>query len=283
MIHPTLLLSLHVSFTTPTPAQADTVLYVKPTEGTKCPSEPCHTLDWYVNETHHHEYFPYNDTVMKLLPGTHNLSESFNFHNLTNLTLEATSPAMNETVIFCNDRPQALFFSHGSQIAIEGLSSVNCTLLFQNCAYVRINRVTIEVLGNAGIVAVTVHSIKMSLVFIHILKGIGINLWGDVTGNCIFEEVEVTSLDSHSRAITMYPPCELQSQYKIRRCSFELQVLIQSPYGNNCQSINNLVILENIFFKNIIGIALDLRDSSISVLLQNVTFANKSLTVAQVL
>ena len=101
----------------------------------------------------------------------------------------------------CNDRPQALFFCHGSQITIEGLSSVNCTLLFQNCAYVRISRVTIEVLGNAGIVAVTVHSINMSLVFIHILKGIGINLWGDVTGNCIFEEVEVTSLDSHSRAI----------------------------------------------------------------------------------
>ena len=76
----------------------------------------------------------------------------------------------------------------------------------------------------------------------------------------------------------MYPPCELQSQYKIRRCSFELQVLIQSPYGNNCQSINNLVIRENIFFKNIIhvGIALDLRDGSISVLLQNVTFANNS-------
>ena len=129
MIHPAPLLLLLISFAAPTPAQADSVLYVKPTEGTKCPGEPCHTLDEYVNETHHHENFPYyNNTVMKFLPGTHNLSVEFNFHNLTNLTLEATHPTrMNETVICCNDHPQALLFTHGSQISIEGLSIVNCS------------------------------------------------------------------------------------------------------------------------------------------------------------
>ena len=297
MLHPTLLLLLLVSFAAPTPAQADSILYVKPTEGTKCPSEPCHTLDWYVNETNHNKYFPYNNTVMKFLPGTHNLSERFNFHNLTNLTLEATNPTMNETVIFCSDRPQALFFSHGSQISIEGLRVVNCsggdflsTLRFHNCAYIRISRVFIEVLGNisivgnytAGILFSEGHSINVSLVSIHLLEGdnIGIYLWV-ITGNCILEEVEVISLDSRNIAVQISAPCELhdQSQYIIRRCSFELQVGILAS-DDNCQS-TNLVILDNAIFKNIgyiglgLGGALDL-EGSISVLLRNVTFANNT-------
>ena len=286
MLHPTLLLLLLVSFAVPIPAQADSVLYVKPTEGTKCPSEPCHTLDWYVNETNHHEYFPYNNTLMKFLPGTHNLSEEFNFHHLTNLTLEATLPAMNETVIFfCSDN-QALLFGQGSQISIEGLSIVSfgshtgSTLHFQYCAYIRLSRVTIEVVGYAlcGIWFTEGHSINVSLVSIHLLEGesIGITLWRIDIGNCILEEVEVISLDSHNMAIKIVLPCELhelQSQDIIRRCSFELQVVIQASV-DNCQS-TNLVILENVIFKNIVGTALDLA-GPISVLLQNVTFANNS-------
>ena len=220
MLHPTLLLLLLVSFTAPTPAQADSVLYVKPTEGTKCPSEPCHTLDWYVNETNHYKYFPYNNTLMKFLPGTHNLSEEFNFHHLTNLTLEATLPAMNETVIFfCSDN-QALLFGQGSQISIEGLSIVSfgshtgSTLHFQYCAYIRLSRVTIEVVGYAlcGIWFTEGHSINVSLVSIHLLEGesIGITLWRIDIGNCILEEVEVISLDSHNMAIKIVLPCELR-------------------------------------------------------------------------
>ena len=287
MLHPALLLLLLVPFTVPIPAQADSILYVKPTEGTKCPGEPCHTLDWYVNETNHHEYFPYNNTVMKFLPGTHNLSEVFNFHHLTNLTLEATLPAMNETVIFCSDDGrQALLFDYGSQISIEGLSIVSfgnhtgSTLHFQYCAYIRLSRVTIEVVGYAslGIVFAQGHSINVSLVSIHLLEGesIGISLWRIDTGNCILEEVEVISLDSRNTAIQIVVLCELhelQSQDIIRRCSFELQVVIQASV-DNCQS-TNLVILENVTFKNIGGTALGLA-GNISVLLQNVTFANNT-------
>ena len=251
-----------------------------------------------MNETNHHKYFPYNNTLMKFIPGTHNLFEEFNFHHLTNLTLEATHPTMKETVIFCSDHAKPLYFTYGSQISIEGLSIVNCgggdyygTLQVPNCSYIRISRVTIEVLGNttAGIFADTVHSINVSLVSIHILEGSeasGITIYDDlydyddVTGNCIFEEVEVISLDPRSihtalSIIIYHPPCELhdQSQDIIKRCSFELPVEIASM--NNCQSINYLVILENVFFKNIVGIALDL-EGNISVQLQNVTFANNT-------
>ena len=230
---------------------------------------------------------------MKFLQGTHNLSKGFNVQHLTNLTLEATLPAMNETVIFCSDDGrQALLFDHGSHIFIEGLSIVNCSggnhsssLRFRNCAYIRISRVTIEVLGNisivenypTGIVVLTVHSINVSLVSIHLPEGnnIGIHL-GDITGNCILEEVEVISLDSRNSAILIFSfRWHDQSQYIIRRCSFELRVTIAALYDNTCHSINHLVILENVIFKNIVGTALDMA-GSISVLLRNVTFANNT-------
>ena len=296
MLHPTLLFLLLVSFAATTPAQADNILYVKPTEGIKCPGEPCHTLDEYVNETHHHESFPYNHTVMRFLLGTHNLSEEFNFHNLNNLTLEATH-LTNETVIFCSDHRQALLFTYGSQISIKGLSIVNCggdgdfpfgTLLLLNCTYVRLSRLTIEVFENfaAGIVAKGVHSINLSVVSIHI---VGRNKYGifllEVTGNCILEEVEVTSLDSQNVAVEIASLlCEHhnQSQYIIRKCTFELLLYIVGTSVTYCHRINDLVILENVTLKNIKkpygvsigGIALDL--TGIDALLQNVTFANNT-------
>ena len=295
MLHPTLLLLLlllSLGFTAPTPAQADTILYVKPTEGTKCPGDPCHTLDEYVNETHHHEYFPYNNTIMKFLPGTHNLSEVFHFHHLTNLTMEATHPTMNETIIFCSDHRRTLSFTHGTEISIKGLVIVNCgdpgypgSLQFYNCAYVRISRVTIEVLGNytTGISAWGVHSINVFLVCIHLpdnsLYANGIQLW-DVSGDSIFEEVEVLGGSYTSiYSITLSPPYHhSQSQYIIRSCSFELQVYIATLD----EDWNHLVILENVLFRNITGTALGLA-GNINTVLQNVTFANNTYSGTSVL
>ena len=278
MFHLLLLLLLSLGITAPTPAQADTILYVKPTEDTNCPGEPCHTLDEYVNETHHHEYFPYNNTVMKFLPGTHNLSEVFNVHNLTNLTLEATHLTMNETIIFCIDHLRLLSFNNGTQISIQGLRIVNCSggLQFSYCASIRISRVIVEVLGNSGtgISLLIVHNISVTLVYIHIPDGenIGIILW-DISGNCIFEEVEITGLASDNTAMWLFldylsirPECTLI----FRRCLFELGVVTGGRY-------NDLVIFENVIFRNITGTALDLAGNfEFNVLLQNVTFANNT-------
>ena len=49
----TLLLLILLSLGLPAllPAGAATVLYVKPTKDTPCPSEPCHTLDEYAQNT----------------------------------------------------------------------------------------------------------------------------------------------------------------------------------------------------------------------------------------
>ena len=282
MLRPTLLLLLLLSlgFTAPTPAQADTILYVKPTEDTKCPGEPCHTLDEYVNETHHHEYFPYNNTIMKFLPGTHNISEVFNFHNLTNLTMEATRLTMNETIIFCSDHPRSLIFTHGSQISIQGLRIVNCsTLQFHQCAYVSISTVAIQWLGdcNSGILAMRGHSINISQVSIRHpdvdrISWTGI-IFEDVSGRSVFEEVEVMSLDTGNTAIVIFsinqPIQHSQTQFIIRRCSFDLpvqQLDIRAGYN-----YNHLVILENVLFRNITGTALALGGNT--ALLQNVTFS----------
>ena len=279
MLHLLLLLLLSLGFTAPTPAQADTILYVKPTEGTKCPGEPCHTLDEYVNETRHHEYFPYNNTIMKLLPGTHNLSEVFNFHNLTNLTLEATRPTMNETLIFCSDHPRSLVFTNGTQISIEGLRIVNCSgLLFANCAYVEISRIIVEGTDNSeygGMGLLAVHSINMSQVSLHFpgIYDLLAILWS-VSGNCIFEEV-IIDLGNHTAAlISTDNSNQSPSNIVIRRCSFELSLII---WLDN----NDHVTLENVFFRSITDTALRIvlghgLGIGGTALLQNVTFANNT-------
>ena len=300
MLRPTLLLLLlllSLGFTAPTPAQADTILYVKPTEGTKCPGEPCHTLDEYVNETNHREYFPYNNTIMIFLPGTHNLSEVFQFHGATNLTMEATYPTMAETLISCNDDPQYLNFIFGSQITIKGLSIVNCsTLQFHKSAYVQISslRVTLFNLhnGGSGISAHFVDSINVSWVSIHLPEHgnrkllVGIGLF-DVFGNCVFEQVDV--IGHNDQAMFMQMGKKFPIQYLIRNCSFELTIAILY-YGVYSDSHIN-IIFENIFIGNVSNVRNDQTAffivlqpetkgskvyTAVSVTLRNVTFANNT-------
>ena len=276
MLRPTLLLLLLLSlgFTAPSPAQADTIHYVKPTEDTKCPGEPCHTLDWYVNETHHREYFPYNNTIMKFLPGTHNLSEVFHFHGATNLTLEAIDSTVNETLIFCSDIPRSLNFIYGSQISIKGLSIVNCFLQFERSAYVQISslRVTDQALYNhCGINANFVNSINMSRITFHQSKRpeCGVYL-ENVYGKCVFEQLDVT-------AMTVVVEKHYQIQYLIRNCSFEQQIYI--VFFHSCHHAN--ITFENVFFRHIMSTALVIglmnkNNTAVSMLFKNVTFANNT-------
>ena len=294
MLRPTLrllLLLLSLGFTTSTPAQADTILYVKPTEGTKCPGEPCRTLDEYVNETHHYEYFPYNNTVMKFLPGTHNLSEVFNFHHLTNLTLEATHPTMNETLIFCSDHPRILFFSNGAHISIKGLSMFKCKYLqFDSCAYITVSSVLIQLLlveYNCAMCFYNVHNIHVSQVAIHnqcLHRGPlnGMHLYS-VTGCSVFEQVEVFTLGADD--VAMYIDFEdstcihLQCTIEIQNCSFRQRV-VYDGYNLNPNGIVN-IMLENVIFSHITGPALEMKqweegEGHATVILNNVTFMNNS-------
>ena len=292
MLRPTLLLLLllSLSFTTPTHAQADSLLYVKPTEDTKCPSEPCHTLDEYVNETHHHEYFPYNNTVMKFLPGTHNLSEVFQFHGATNLTLEATDSTVNGTLLSCSDNHQSLNFTHGSQISIQWLSIMNChskhgTLFFHNSAYVRISSVVIQPLhlyNDYAIYAHFVHSINLSWVSIHLPHNgqahNGIIFLFDVSGNCVFEQVDIIGPGHNVTALGIHVETNIRTQFIIRNCTFEQNV----QYYSSSSDRHLQIVFENIIFRHITGDAplilqqlyVAKNNTDTAIILRNVTFAS---------
>ena len=102
-----LLFLLSFGFPAPFPAGAATVLYVKPTKDTPCPSEPCHTLDEYAQYTS--QYF--SGTTIEFLPGTHNLSKPLHISGIHNLSLLGRNVTRNETVI-CISRAEALHFTH---------------------------------------------------------------------------------------------------------------------------------------------------------------------------
>ena len=113
MLHPILLMLLpSLGFRTPLPTEAATVLYVKPTESTPCPGEPCHTLDEYAQNTS--QYFV-SDTTVEFLPGTHNLSQLLNISSVNNLSLVARNVARNETVIRLSE---PLWFTNVSNLTI---------------------------------------------------------------------------------------------------------------------------------------------------------------------
>ena len=147
-----MILLIHPTGATPT------ILYVKPTEDTQCPGEPCHTLEWYArNKTH-------SNTIMSFLPGTHNLSTDYEASNISNLTLMATQTV--ETIVNCISLLELVSFMDISNLTIKGLTFSQCyDLNFLDINDLHVFQVVIHNPGMQGINAV--------------------NLFG----NCVFEEI----------------------------------------------------------------------------------------------
>ena len=99
-----LLFLLSLGFPAPLPAGAATVLYVKPTKDTPCPSEPCHTQDEYAQNVPRHFV---SDTAIEFLPGTYNLSKPLHISGINNLSLLVRNATRNLTVIRIS-RPEAI-------------------------------------------------------------------------------------------------------------------------------------------------------------------------------
>jgi len=108
-----LLFLLSLGFPVLLPAGAATVLYVKPTIDTPCPSEPCHTLAQYA--TRH----LISVTAIEFLPGTYNLSKPLHISGINNLSLLVRNATRNATVIWIS-RSEALHFpyhaTNGSEV-----------------------------------------------------------------------------------------------------------------------------------------------------------------------
>ena len=115
MPHPTLLLLLLLSLGSPAPLPAGSVLYVKPTEETPCPGEPCHTLDEYAQNA---TQYLVSDTTMEFLPGSHILSQPLNIRGISNLFLTARNATRNETIIRLSE---AVWFTN-----VSNLTFVDC-------------------------------------------------------------------------------------------------------------------------------------------------------------
>ena len=83
-----------------------TEYYVRPTEptNTSCPTQPCLTLNQYVNDSDH--YFQSN-TVFKFLPGTHHMDRPVTIGNVHNMSLENFSSERPHlaTQFFCETEP----------------------------------------------------------------------------------------------------------------------------------------------------------------------------------
>ena len=129
MPHPTLLLLL-LSLGSPLllPAGAATVLYVKPTEETPCPGEPCHTLDEYAQNST--QYFV-SDATMKFLRGTHILNWPLNIHGINNLFLTARNATGNETIVRLS---KPLWFTN-----VSNLTFVDCDFSNSNGSIIGLN------------------------------------------------------------------------------------------------------------------------------------------------
>ena len=145
MLNPTLFLFLLylLGFRAPLPTEAATVLYVKPTESTSCPGEPCHTLDEYAQNA---SQYLISDTTVEFLPGTHDLSQPLNISGVNNLSLITRNATRNETVIRLSE---TLWFTNISNLTLLDTTLVfgynNHTFLgFESVLHMKVSRVIFQ-------------------------------------------------------------------------------------------------------------------------------------------
>ena len=149
-----------------------TILYVKPTEDTQCPGEPCHTLEWYAqNKTH-------SNTIMSFLPGTHNLTTDYVASHISNLTLVATWT--DDVIVNCLHIQSwsGMAFKNISNLTIKGLTFFQC------------NVVDAKYYWQGALVFLNINNLRMFQVILQAFP-IGGMCATNLFGNCVFEEVHI--------------------------------------------------------------------------------------------
>ena len=108
-------------------AHAHNIYYVKPTNDTQCPGEPCLTLSQYVQESG--KYFISN-TTMLFLPGEHQLNSTFVVGKMNSFALQGNTSSLPELTskIVCNNRMANFQFRHVQQLDIQALHFSQCGL-----------------------------------------------------------------------------------------------------------------------------------------------------------
>ena len=260
MSHPILLLLLLLSLGFPAPllVGADTVLYVKPTESTPCPGEPCHTLDEYAQNAS--QYFV-SDTTVEFLPGTHNLSQPLNISHINNLSLVARITTRNETTIRLSE---ALWFTNVSNLTLLDTTLTsrykdhNTSLGFESVLHLKVSRVIFQSVSST----VTHPEVVIRNVF----------------GSSTFEQVDFITLLKHPTFIlkVQYDTHELHTQTSsltIRDSSFYKGVQFLLFHSANYIDI----IFENLTISHPAPGALDIHGSTCSSALYTVIFQRVSV------
>ena len=255
MPHPILLLFLlSLGFPAPLPAGASTVLYVKPTESTPCPGEPCHTLDEYAQNAS--QYFV---TIVEFLPGTHNLNQPLYVSGANNLSLITRNATRNKTVIRLFE---ALWFTNISSLTLLGTTLVfgynNHTFLgFESVFHLKVSRVIFQSVSST----VTHPEVVVRNVF----------------GSSTFEQVDfITSLKQQTFILQVqYDTHELHTQASsltIRDSSFHKGA--QFLLYHSASYID--IILENLTISHTVNKALDIHGSTCTPALYTVVFRRVS-------
>ena len=109
-------------------AHANNTYYVKPTNDTQCPGEPCLTLSQYIQESG--RYFVSN-TTMLFLPGEHQLDSTFLVENVASFALQGDTSSLPELTseIVCSKNFK---FSLLQRLNIRVLHFFQCSLGVSN-------------------------------------------------------------------------------------------------------------------------------------------------------
>ena len=159
---------LLATLTLSTLVSATGVLFVKPTNDTPCPQQPCHTLEHYAQSW---QLYLTSNTIVQFLPGEHVLEGDWNWltvENISNLTLigsdsmiHNSSPLgipMATSIVSCRRGKTLFFFSNVTELFISRLTISDCgqgevALLLTEVSNLVLDSVTIQNSHGTGLMA----------------------------------------------------------------------------------------------------------------------------------
>ena len=180
------------------------VLFVKPTNDTSCPQQPCHTLEHYAQSW---QFYLTSNTVVQFLPGEHVLEGDWNVlsvENVSNLTL------IGSDIVVYNNSPLSIPVAASRVICRRG----NTLFGFSNVSELFIARLTFSECGGEMVTLILseVTNLVFDSVTIQNSTGaglVGFNLGKSSICHCTFVFNQATSAKSlwSGNVILLYRKC----------------------------------------------------------------------------
>ena len=161
------MLQLFILSLTALAVSATGVLFVKPTNDTSCPDQPCHTLEHYAQSW---QLYLTSNTIVQFLPGEHVLEGDWNeltVENVFNLTLIGSDSVVYDSSplgmpmatsrVSCRGGKTSFFFHNITALFITRLTILGCggeqvTLLLYKVSNLVVDSVTIQNSTGTGLI-----------------------------------------------------------------------------------------------------------------------------------